>query len=278
MTPQIARWRVTALTHGTNIRTDLGSEEELRRHGKAIRKWQRTPLLILPDGTVVDGNRTLAAARLEGLDELDCIVIDAGITPAQYKEIQWSAAVHRQDISAFDKAVAVRDIKAEHPEMSSRQLAEEVLHIDPAQVTKYLALFDCIPAVVDAARAGKLGVSDWYAISRSPDQGQALMQALNGATRADLEREGKRRRNGAGKAATVKAKSVFVVLPSGIAVQFKADSITLDMALDAIAEVKRELDAAKLKGHDARTLAPVMRKRLKEFKRDGAKSGGDTDA
>jgi ParB-like chromosome segregation protein Spo0J len=261
-TRQIIRKPVPGLKHGQNIRSDLGSEEELRRLGKSIRKWQRTPLLILPDGsTVVDGNRSLAAARLEGIEELDCVVIDATITPAEYKRIQWTAAVHRQDISAYDKAVTIRDIRADHPGMSNKQLADEVLDIDPATVTKNLTLFDCIPDVQEAAKAGKIGLSGWYEISKSPDQAAALAAALNGATRDELQTRS--RRNGNGHAQpVVRLPRIKIPLATETAtgtVTLAGDDIDLDDAETLLKEATKAVKAARDKNLDAKTAQAVWR-------------------
>jgi hypothetical protein len=165
-TREIVRRGVSELHHGANIRSDLGTDEELRTLGESLRKGQDTPLLILADGTAVDGHRRLEAARRAGIEELDCIVVPPGTSP---RLIQWRCAVHKKDVSAHDKAVAVRDTKADHPEMTNRQLAE-LLDIDPALVTKYLSLWDCSPEVQERARAGQLGINDWYALrpSREP--------------------------------------------------------------------------------------------------------------
>lgn len=262
MNRQIGRWRVGALTH-KNIRSDLGSEEELRRLGKSLRKRQQVPLLILADGTVIDGNRRLAAARLEGIEELDCIVISEDMTPAEIAQLQLISAVHRADLSAHDKAVAVRDIKAAYPGLTGKTLAEEVLHLDPAMVTKYLSLFDCIPAVQDAARAGNIGVTDWYAISRAPDQEAALRQALNGATRADLEREGKRQRNGNGNGQpTVRLPKIKIPLANDMAtgkVTVEGDDLDLDATEALLKEAVKAVRAARDKNLDTKTAQAVWR-------------------
>jgi hypothetical protein len=258
---QIIRKAVSGLKHGQNIRSDLGSEEELRRLGKSIRKWQRTPLLILPDGSTVDGNRSLAAARLEGIDELDCVVIDASITPAEYKRIQWTAAVHRQDISAYDKAVTIRDIKADHPGMSNKQLADEVLDIDPATVTKNLTLFDCIPKVQAAAQAGELTLSGWYEISKSPDQAAALAAALNGATRDQLQGESRRQRNGHATPA-VRLPRIKIPLATETAtgtVTLAGEDIDLDDAETLLKEAMKAVRAARDKNLDTKTAQSVWR-------------------
>jgi len=270
---EIVRWSVSRLKHGPNIRSDLGSEDDLRRHARAVRKWQRTPLLILPDGTVVDGNRTLAAARLEGIEELDCVVIDAGITPAEYKTIQWSAAVHRQDISAFDKATAIREIKADHPGMTSKQLADEVLNIDAALVTKHLALFDTIPAVQEAAKAGQIGFTVWYAISRAADQMAALQAALSGSSRDEIERRsrgnGSLHRTIQTAPPTVRLPRIKIPLATETAtgtVTLAGENIDLDDAETLLKEAMKAVRDAKGKNLDTKTAQAVWR--------DVAKAGG----
>jgi ParB-like chromosome segregation protein Spo0J len=265
-TPQeVTDWLVDDLKHGGNIRSDLGSEEEQRQLGASLRLRQDEPLLILPDGTAVNGNRRLAAARLAGIKRLKCIVIDAGTSPAEYRQIQWRCAVHRKDISAYDKAVTIRDTKADFPALTNRQLADEVLNIDPALLTKNLTLFDCIAEVQEAAKAGLIGLTDWYAISKAPDQGKALALALNGSTRDAIEQESRRQRNGNGRAATVKASSIPLILESGIAVTFKGEGLTLAQAFDALTAIKQELKEAIDFDHDARTFAVLMKKRAREL-------------
>jgi ParB/RepB/Spo0J family partition protein len=271
MPPQIARHRNAALNHGKNIRSDLGSEDELRRLGKSVRQRQQMPLLILADGTVIDGNRRLAAARLEGIEELDCIVIGEDTSPAEIERIQLISALHRADLSAYDKAVAVRDIKEGSPGMSSKQLAEEVLNIDPAMMTKNLALFDCHPAVQDAAKAGLIGVTDWYAIRRAPDQLAALRKALSGATRADLEGEGKRQRNGGGNGPpAVRTPKLKIPLAgdaaTGTVTVAGAGDIDLDAAEAILKEAQKLIRSAREKNLDPKTAQAVWR--------DMAKAGG----
>ncbi|MGO9469776.1 MAG: ParB/RepB/Spo0J family partition protein [Isosphaeraceae bacterium] len=263
----IIRKRLSELKHGPNIRSDLGSKEELIHHGHSVKKRQRTPLLILPDGTVVDGNRTLAAALLVGIEELDCTVIEEDISPAEYTRIQWLSNVHRQDISAYDKALAIRAIKQERPTLTNRQLAEEELDIDPALVTKYLSLFDCQPDVLQAAKDGLIGLTDWYAISKSPDQAKALAMALNGSTRDGLERESRRQRSSSTPA--VRLPRIKIPLATDAAtgtVTLSGDGLDLDAAETLLKEAMKAVKAAKDKNLDPKTAQAVWR--------DVAKAGG----
>lgn len=262
MPPQIVRWSVSRLKPGTNIRSDLGPEKELRPLGKSLRRGQDQPLLILADGTIVDGHRRLAAALLEGIEELDCIVVPPGTTAAECRLIQWRCAMHKKDISAYDKAGAVRDSKADRPSLSNRQLAEEVLDIDPSSVTQYLSLWDCIPEVQEAARAGEIGLSDWYAISKSPDQGKALALALNGSSRSELERETRRQRSGKPAQPAVRLPRIRIPLAGDAAtgtVTVAGESIDLDDAEALLKEALKAVRAAREKNLDCKTAQAVWR-------------------
>jgi ParB family transcriptional regulator, chromosome partitioning protein len=257
---EIIRKKVSELTHGPNIRSDLGTEEELRTLGASLGKGQDTPLLIVPDDTVVDGHRRLAAARLVGIEALDCIVVPPGTTPGECRLIQWRCAVHKKDVSATDKAVVVRGTKDDHPAMTNRQLAE-LLDIDPALVTKYLALFDCHQDVIQAAKEGLIGLTDWYAISKSLDQGKALAMALNGSSRADLERESRRQRNDNGQIAVRLPKLKIPIAndaASGV-VTLSGDGLDLEAAEALLKEAARAVKAARDKGLDPKTAQAVWR-------------------
>ena len=138
---------------------------------------------------MIDGHRRLAAARLVGIEELDCVVVDADITPGECRQIQWRCAVLREDISPYDKAVTIRDIKADYPGITNRQLADDILDIDPSSVTLYLKLFACIPEVQEAAFAGKINLTGWNKIAKSTDQKAALDLILNGSSSDERENE-----------------------------------------------------------------------------------------
>jgi ParB-like chromosome segregation protein Spo0J len=111
-TDQFIPIRITALKPDpTNIRSGLGTEDQLRLLGQSLMKHQDNPLIVLKDGTVIDGNRRLKAAELVGLETLDCIVREGEMTATEIKTLQLVSVVHRADISAWDKAVAAKMIK-----------------------------------------------------------------------------------------------------------------------------------------------------------------------
>lgn len=253
MTRQIIRRKVSSLKHGQNVRSDLGTEEELRRLGRSIRKRQRTPLLIYQDGTVIDGNRSLEACLLEGIEEVDCIVIEETLSPKEFKAIQFASAVHRSDLSPYDRACTIRAIKADCPGMTNKQLAEEELDMDAGLLTKYLSLFDTIPTVQEAAMRGEIGLSDWYAISRSPDQSATFALKQGGANRDELER---RSRKGKPNSDTVKLERLPVALNTGIVI-IKAkkgqEALNLSAARTLLVDALAKVDWAIKQNYSIKT-------------------------
>jgi len=254
------------------LRQDGGSEEALRALARSYMLRPVNPMLAETSYELLDGNRRLDGILLEfGPEaEVPICVTDEEITPTAAVEIMLDSDEHTKSLTAYEKAVGNKSWLELNPGKTAKDLAER-RHCDPATISRSLSLFKCVDAVITAARDGLIGESDWVAMSQAGPDDQLLMlsKRLDGSikSREELLRHARASRAGANKAATVTAKSIAIVLANGTVVQFKADGITLDMALNAIAEVKKEIDAAKSKGHDARSLAPLMKKRLREFTR-----------
>lgn len=248
---------------GPNARSFLGEEADLRALAFSYLKRPLHPFICHADGTLYDGNRRHAGLELvERLDvEVDICVTDELLTTDQVVEIQLVSAIHRSDLSAYDKAVAKRSIKAAR-KVNNTQLAE-VLCIDSSLVTRYLSVFECIQPVQEAAKAGKLGVSDWYALSKlPPDEQPALLEMkLNGASRDTLERHGRKRRNGTTTA--VKVSTIKVSLAGGLSVVIRGEGIDLEQGIEALVEAAKEGRKARDQGLDARTWSKVMEQKSK---------------
>jgi hypothetical protein len=58
-------------------------------------------------------------------------------------------------------------------------------------------------------------------------------------------------------------------LTNGLTVTFKCEAVTLSMALDALTDIRKELEELIKKDHDATTIAPLMRKRARKLKPAG---------
>jgi len=248
---------------GPNARSDLGEESKARALARSRAKCQITPLIACPDGLLIDGYRTIWGLELEGmLDvELDFILTDEEPNPDQIRAMQANSAFHREPLSEYDKALVMRDTLAANPGMTRKQMAEEVFDIDPSLATRYLSLFDCVQEVQDAAKTGKLGVSDWYVIRKSTDQLMTLGSKFGGATRDELQRQVRQERTSATTA--VRASKTKISLASGVAVTISGEEVSLDEAIDAMTEALKEAKKARDQNLDIRTFAAVMRDRAK---------------
>jgi ParB family transcriptional regulator, chromosome partitioning protein len=257
MSRQYARKPASWARRGPNARSDLGEESKARALARSRAKWQMNPLIARTNGLLIDGYRTIWGLELEGmLDvELDFILTDEELTPDQIRVMQANSAFHREPLGDVDKALVMRDTLVDNPGMTRKQMAEDVFDIDPSLPTRYIALFDCIQEVQDAARAGKLGVSEWYAISKSSDQLAALRRKLDGATRDELERQARKERD-AGKPA-VRSCRIKCPLPSGHVITVAGEELSLDEAIESLKEAIKAMTKARDTGLNAATAQKV---------------------
>jgi hypothetical protein len=254
------------------LRIDPGSEEELKA---LARSWLADPLhdilVRAADLAIADGTRRVTGLELLGETEADVVLLAGEVTDRDLDRMAMVSAYHRSPLGGYDQACILRSMKEAQPGVMNKALADE-MNLDGSMPTKLLAIFTCHPAVQEAAKAGKIGVTVWYDLSRSADQLAALHDALNGSSRDDLQR---RRRHGTnGKAATVTTSSIPMVLGNGVTITFRAENITLSRALDSLADARKEIDDAIKRDHDARTFTALMKKRAKQMTRDKANPGG----
>jgi ParB/RepB/Spo0J family partition protein len=234
-------------------------ETDLRALGESLKVRQNDPIQVMPDGTIIDGERRWRAAKLVGLEKLDAIVTDKPLSPKELGIIRLSTFLHRADLSGYEKWTACAELMCMNPDWQGKDLAEH-LHLDPSSVTRLLSPSRCTEAWQAALREGKVSISDCYAASKLPESDQAglLNLKLGGASRDMLEKEGRRSRNAAknGHADTIKLEKLPVALNSGIViVKAKQGQEALNLAaarlllVDALAKVD---NAIKL-GYSART-------------------------
>src|SRR5262249_26378216 len=113
----------------------------------------------------------------------------------------------------------------------------------------------------EAAAAGKLSVSDWYAISRvgEGEQTELLEQKLRGATRDALERAGKKKRS----EDSVRVIRIKCPLPGGQSVVVSGEGLALSQMMQRLAELLRQAKKAKDDGLDASTFQRVLTDKAK---------------
>lgn len=250
-------------------RTDLGDEEALRQLG---RSYLARPLYpIIADVSTLenyDGNRRIEGVMLIDPDaEVPVCLIDEPWNDSVKLEVQMESDAHTKSLSDYEKWAGGSQWLALNPGATAKDLAARI-HQDEGTLCKILSLSRGIDPVKEAARAGQLTYAKWWPICKLPEAEQpaALAAALSGATRDQLQNRSRKNRNG--KAASVQAKSIPVILSTGIALTFRADGITLAQALDALAEARKELDDAIKRDHDARTFAALMKKRAAQMKKN----------
>ena len=238
-------------------------EGNLRRLGESLKVKQLQPVLAQPDGTLIAGERRYRAAMLVGLLTLEVKIADEQLSDSQIRVWQLTENMQREDLTGHEKWLACAELMCMNPAWQMKDLAES-LHLDPSSCTRILSPSRCVPAVQEALAAGKLGLSDCYAISKakSPaEQADLLALKLSGASRDTLEAQGRRRRNGSTSA--VKVSRLKVPLPSGATVSISADEISLDDAIVAAQEAVKAMRAARDDGLDSRTAQAVWRDKAK---------------
>src|SRR5580704_12502061 len=93
------RWPVEKVMVKENVRKHF-SEDSLRRHAETLKRdGQLRPLLVMRDGTLVAGERTLRAAKLAGLTQVDMKVLEAELSQGEIKKLQLVENLMREGLS-----------------------------------------------------------------------------------------------------------------------------------------------------------------------------------
>jgi ParB family chromosome partitioning protein len=232
-------------------------EAELRQLGESLKVRQLQPVLARSDGTLVAGERRFRAAGLTGLDTLEVIISDEDLSESEIRLIQITENLKRKDLTDAEKTEAFEDLLRLNPSWTNKDLAAH-LHISESMVTKYRSPSSASPEVREAFKAGKLGITTVYEISRVPTEKQPelLHLALNGTSRdglADRIRKDRKR-----ETPQVRIKRVVCPLPSGISITVAGAELSLDELIESLAEAQKEAKKAREQSLDVRTWQRVM--------------------
>jgi ParB family chromosome partitioning protein len=235
------------------------TEPELRSLGASmLALGQLQPVGLKPDDTILWGERRWRAAQLVGIKELSVIITDRVLTDTEIRLIQLAENIHRADLTGYEKWIACYELLTMNPAWNQKDLADH-LHLDPSQVCRLLSPSKCVQEAQDALKAGKITISDTYAMSKRPESEQADMLALklSGASRDDLERQGRRKR--ASGTPAVRASRIKYPLPSGQTVTIAGDGVSLEDAIEAMQTAIKAIRKAIETGLDAKTAQAVWR-------------------
>lgn len=168
-------------TEAGNVRGDLGDLKWLA--GSLATEGVLQPLVIRWVGKVPEvicGHRRLAAAKIVGLKELPCRVVDAP-TPEAVRVYQLAENLHRKDLSPIEEAEAFEAMLAAGG--SPADVAEAV-GCSEAHVHRRRHLLNLTTAGRAALAEGRLGLRAAMMLARvldPDDQDRALEEALHHA-------------------------------------------------------------------------------------------------
>ena len=217
----------------------------------------------MPDGTLLWGGRRLKAAILVGKPTLTTLVTDELLDETQARNIALTENIQREDLLAYEIWQAAIELLRLNPSWSKRDLADN-LKRSASWVTRILSPSECIPAVVEKLKEGRIGIKACYEISKASvaDQDELLAKALGGGSADAVAREGRKRRNGT-TAAAVRTDKIRIDQAAGTSIVVKGDGLDLETIVESLAAAVKEGRKALADGLDAKTWAAVCRDRAK---------------
>src|SRR5439155_551380 len=72
-------------------------------NGESLKVRQLEPVVCLPDGTIICGERRLHGAELAGMSDLEVKIIDDPLTEAEFRRLQFTENVLREDLTGHEK-------------------------------------------------------------------------------------------------------------------------------------------------------------------------------
>ncbi|MGA8611153.1 MAG: ParB/RepB/Spo0J family partition protein [Xanthobacteraceae bacterium] len=235
-------------------------EKELRQLGESLKVRQLQPLVCLPDGVIIAGERRYRAGLLVGMAELEAKIIDDPVTEAECRRLQFTENMQRQDLTGYEQWQGCVELLRLNPGWTQKNLADQ-LHVDPSMVVRLLSPSKCIESVQAALTQGRMGISDCYAISHLPEAEQeaALAMKLNGASRDDLASHARRQKSSAKP--NVRMGRVKCELGGGVRVIIIGNDLGLDEVIDVFGIGQKEARKARDQNLDVKTWSAVMRHR-----------------
>lgn len=217
------------------------------------------PVGALPDGTLLFGNRRVACCRELGID-VPTRVFPNALGASEQVLIAAQENLQRANPTGYDQWQLYEHYRQLNPALTDRQIAERFA-VSASTVVRWAAPSACVDSVVAALKECRLGISDCYAISKLPrgEQPDLLALKLKGATRDQLERAARGRRNPGGAAA--KCNRIKLLLPSGITLVVAGAALDVDGLLESLGTATREARKAKDQGLNVKTLAAALKDR-----------------
>ncbi len=218
------------------------------------------PLLARAEGNhgiIIDGGRRWLAAGRKKIKELPVIIYEKTHTASEIKGIQLATAIHRAELSDYERYAACTELLKLNPGWSYVDLAK-FLNMNPPAITKLMSVAKCSVEWQEAFAAGRVGVTEMYAVSSQPEtiQAELLNEKLAGASRDELVRSAKRHSDV--DKPSVKLTRIKYILPSsGVSIITSGAELSLDDYIDALGEAQKEARKARDHGGDIKSFQAV---------------------
>jgi ParB/RepB/Spo0J family partition protein len=216
-----------------------------------LRRGILVPLLVRRNGDVyqiVDGHRRHAVAILAGLECVPCIVFGDEVTETQVREIQLVTQLQSEALSPYCVYLGIKNLQELQPDATGADLAKAISRSE-SYVSTVLSLDRLIQPLKDRARDGKIGLRQWYMLSKLSPGKQA--EKLNGHHQA-------------GEHETVKVTKISCCVPGKKAkLTISGKEISLVQAIDIVQEWLRLAKKATEEGVSAKSFERVCRDKAK---------------
>jgi ParB-like chromosome segregation protein Spo0J len=278
---------------GDNITRPHVDPEALKRLTQSVGRYGiLQPPGAKPDGLVVWGNQRVLAAIAAKLKETTVAILDEDMTEADYLVLQMVENLQRVDTSQYGQFLGCKKLLELRPDWGNTGLAK-YLGVDASLITRIMSPAHTLQDVQDAFAAGRLTLTETYAIAKAPSEQQLslLEMALNGAGRDELEKARKKKLNAIvvadvnhnepslngrepvepersegrkrnGSITGVKPVRAKLALPSGISITVAGAKLDLAQLIEALAEAKQKAERARESGSDIKTIAADFRKHV----------------
>ncbi len=212
---------------------------------------------------VSDGGCRLEAVRQCGLPEILALDLGKEPTPAELLLAQASLDIHKQHLLPMDRA------RLWHAAMQARgctakQLAKE-LGVSDSLVGHYSQLLTLAPDIQEEVNDGKLEMSKACLIARQEsDHGRQreLAALARGMGRDEFAAKLRQQRRQEQQAPAVRVNKIKIELASAT-VTVSGSGLTLDAAIDAVAEAEKAMKKGREQGLTAKTIQKISSDRAK---------------
>lgn len=249
---------IASITRGqSQVRGKRDPEAQNQLNQSVAQHGVLQPIGLTKDGLLIWGEGRLIAAQTAGHREIPAVVMEHPMTEGEFVTLQMVENMARSDLSPVDQWEGCVRLLDANPHWQLKDVAK-ALSLDPSMVTRLLSPSKCVPAVQDAFRQGKLGISDVYAISKhgEAEQLELLALKLSGASRDAIEQAGKKKRTASEP--SVRLSRVKCVLPTGVQIVVSGEAISLEDVIESLSEAQREAKRAKEQHLDVKTWSRVM--------------------